>query len=141
MQSCNCNWSQEWKPLWGIDVLDCHVLCTCMHLWTLFRWERNLIWYWAKKYIYIYYWASIYLFVTPESSKKPSVLFKSVSFFLSTMAMLGITAASNCFTAGLSSVKSEVFTPKEIDSYNRYGTKYICIVQNIYWNISFEGVF
>lgn len=95
---------------WGIHVLDCHVLCTCMHLWTLFRWERNLI----------RYWAFIYLFVTPDNGKKPSVLFKSVSFFLSKMAMLGITAASNCFTAGSSSVKSEVFTPKEIDSYNRY---------------------
>lgn len=95
-----------------------------MHLWTLFRWERNVI----------RYWAFIYLFVTPDKSKKPSVLFKSVSFFLSTMAMLGITAASNCFTAGSSSVKSEVFTPKEIDSYNRYVTKYICIVQNFDWN-------
>ena len=54
------------------------------------------------------------------------------------MAMLGITAASNCFIAGSSSVKSEVFTPKEIDSYNRYGTKYICIVQNVNWNIIFS---
>jgi len=45
--------------------------------------------------------------------------------------MFGVTAASNYFTAGSPSVLSEVFTPKEIDSYNRYSTKCICVLQNI----------
>lgn len=63
----------------------------------------------------------IFLFiVVPESGKKSSVLFKSLTFFLSNMAMSGITATCNCFTTGSSSGKSEVFTPKETDSYNRY---------------------
>lgn len=64
-----------------------------------------------------------YLFLAPKDGKKFSVLFKSLNFFLSKLAMLGITAASNCYTAGPSSSKAEIFSPKEIDSYNRYDTR------------------
>ncbi|KAL9956083.1 hypothetical protein ACROYT_G037506 [Oculina patagonica] len=65
-----------------------------------------------------------------DSGKKSSVLFKSVAFFLSYMAMSGITAASNCFTPGSSSGKSEVFTPKETDSYNRAKCTVIVRIMN-----------
>lgn len=58
-------------------------------------------------------------FVAPKGGKKSSVLFKSLSFFVTKMAMFGITAARDCFTVGVSSDKVEIFTPNEIDSYNR----------------------
>lgn len=58
-------------------------------------------------------------FVAPKDGKKSSVVFKSLNFFLTKMAMFGITAARDCFTGGMSSDVAEVFTPTEIDSYNK----------------------
>ena len=54
-----------------------------------------------------------------KDGKKCSVLLRSLKFFLSKMAMLGITAASECFASETVASKPDVFTPKEIDDYNR----------------------
>lgn len=54
----------------------------------------------------------------------PSVLFISLKFFLSRLAMFGITAATSCFTAGPSRGLGDIFTPREIDDYFRY-MKYV----------------
>ena len=54
----------------------------------------------------------------------PSVLFISLKFFLSRLAMFGITAATSCFTAGPSRSLGDIFTPREIDDYFRY-VKYV----------------
>lgn len=59
-------------------------------------------------------------FLAPKDGKKSSVLFQSLNFFVTKMAMFGINEARECFTAGASSSREEVFTPREIDSYNRY---------------------
>lgn len=56
---------------------------------------------------------------TPEVKYK-SVLFGSLRHFLSELAMFGIQAAANCFKSTSSSRGTEdVFSPKEIDEYNR----------------------
>ena len=57
--------------------------------------------------------------VAPKDGKKCSVLLKSLNFFVTKLAMFGITAARNCFPTGVSSGDAGVFTPKEIDNYNR----------------------
>ena len=50
-----------------------------------------------------------------------SVLFTSLNFFVAKVAAFGITAAKHCFAVEQTTVREEkeVFTPKEIDSYNK----------------------
>ncbi|XP_068717854.1 DNA-dependent protein kinase catalytic subunit-like isoform X1 [Montipora capricornis] len=70
------------------------------------------------------------VFTTPKDGKKSSVLFVSLNFFLTKLALFGITAAKNSFTMGLSSAKEEVFTPKEFDSYNKAKCTVIVRIMN-----------
>jgi len=57
--------------------------------------------------------------VATKDGKKCSVLLKSLNFFVTKLAMFDITAARDCFPTGVSSGDAGVFTPKEIDNYNR----------------------
>ncbi|XP_027045855.1 DNA-dependent protein kinase catalytic subunit-like [Pocillopora damicornis] len=70
-----------------------------------------------------------WVFISPKDDKMPSVLFISLKFFLSRLAMFGITAATSCFTAGPSRGLGDIFTPREIDDYFR--AKCIVIVRVI----------
>ena len=58
-----------------------------------------------------------------KPSDKDSKLFTSLNFFLEHLALEGIHAAAKCFTSGLSQESTcEVFTPQEVDEYNRCST-------------------
>ena len=50
-----------------------------------------------------------------KSHEKPSNLFQSLEFFVSTLALHGIEAAVSCFDSSLSTVH----TPREVEEYNR----------------------
>ena len=52
-----------------------------------------------------------------KPSDKESKLFASLNFFLEHLALEDIHAAAKCFTSGHSEA---VFTPHEVDEYNRY---------------------
>ncbi|XP_067044034.1 DNA-dependent protein kinase catalytic subunit-like isoform X2 [Acropora muricata] len=59
-----------------------------------------------------------------------SVLFTSLNFFVTKLAAFGITAAKHCFAVEQTTVKKEVFTPKEIDSYNKAKCTLIIRIMN-----------
>ncbi|XP_022778667.1 DNA-dependent protein kinase catalytic subunit-like isoform X5 [Stylophora pistillata] len=60
-----------------------------------------------------------WVFTSSEDNEMPSVLLVSLKFFLSHLAMFGITEATSCFTSGPSRGMGDIFTPKEIDDYFR----------------------
>ncbi|XP_048576196.1 DNA-dependent protein kinase catalytic subunit isoform X3 [Nematostella vectensis] len=65
-----------------------------------------------------------------EGSKYSSVLFTSLSYFLSNLAMLGIQAAIKCFPK--TTHITDVATPKEMDEYNRVKCTVIVRIMNFF---------
>ncbi|EDO34282.1 predicted protein [Nematostella vectensis] len=63
-------------------------------------------------------------------SKYSSVLFTSLSYFLSNLAMLGIQAAIKCFPK--TTHITDVATPKEMDEYNRVKCTVIVRIMNFF---------
>lgn len=67
-----------------------------------------------------------------KPSDKDSKLFASMNFFLKHLALEGIHAAAKCFTSGLSEESTrEVFTPQEVDEYNRYSSVQLVYVRQV----------
>lgn len=81
-----------------------------------------------------------------KPSDKESKLFASLSFFLEHLALQDIHAAARCFTNGHNEA---VFTPHEVDEYNRYSacmcviaspSVYSVLLLNVYCMFSVAGL-
>lgn len=55
--------------------------------------------------------------------KSSSVLFKSLLFFIDHLSLHGIEKALECFQTRSDDVNAHVFSPSEIQEYNRYSKK------------------
>ncbi|KAK3728489.1 hypothetical protein QZH41_002350 [Actinostola sp. cb2023] len=93
-----------------------------------FSLKETLLWYdFLLASLDCYTWAFGEQLLSPKDvfdgsfpdAKYTSVLFKSLHHFLSDLAMFGIQAASDCFTRTATRSYENLFSPKEIDEYNR----------------------
>ena len=87
--------------------------------WSIYK-LTIYIYFGVLSFMYLQLWSNTFFhLLAATDGTASSVLFTSLNFFATKLAAFGITAAKHCFAMEQTTVKKEVFTPKEIDSYNK----------------------